>query len=59
MKRLVQFKYMFIFLLLLNFIIWFKVATDIFVVFAPFLCLAASENEEDDDEVKDKELAEA
>ena len=46
-------------LLLLNFCIWIKVSTDIFVIFAPFLCLAASENEEDDDEVKDKELAEA
>lgn len=47
MKRLMEFKYMFVLLLLLNFIIWFKVATDIFVVFAPFLCLAASANEED------------
>lgn len=47
MKRLMEFKHMFILLLLLNFIIWFKVATDIFVVFAPFLCLAASANEED------------
>lgn len=46
-------------LLLLNFCIWIKVSTDIFVIFAPFLCLAASGNEEDDDEVKDKELAEA
>lgn len=51
MKRLMEFKHMFILLLFLNFIIWFKVATDIFVVFAPFLCLAASTNEED------KELA--
>lgn len=51
MKRLMEFKHMFILLLFLNFIIWFKVATDIFVVFAPFLCLAASANEED------KELA--
>lgn len=47
MKRLMEFKHMFILLLLLNFIIWFKVATDIFVVFAPFLCLAVSANEED------------
>ena len=46
-------------LLLLNFCIWIKVSTDIFVVFAPFLCLATSENEDDNDEVKDKELAEA
>lgn len=47
MKRLMEFKHMFILLLLLNFIIWFKVATDIFVVFALFLCLTASKNEEE------------
>lgn len=43
---------MFIIFLLINFIVWLKVSTDIFLVFAPFLCLVASVNEED------KELAE-
>lgn len=57
-ERIKPYRDMFIIFLLINFIIWFKVSTDIFVVFAPFLCLAASENEEDV-EVKDKELAEA
>lgn len=42
---------MFIIFLLINFIVWLKVSTDIFLVFAPFLCLAALANEED------KELA--
>ncbi len=59
MDRFASYRSLFFMILLVNFIVWFKVSTDIFVVFAPFLCLAASENEEDDDEVKDKELAEA
>ena len=32
-------------LMLLNFIIWFKVSTDIFVVFALFLCISQEDNE--------------
>lgn len=39
-------KYMFIVLLALNFIYWFKVSTDIFLVFALFLCVNKEENEE-------------
>lgn len=42
-KRFPTYKTMFLMLLLINLIIWFKVSTDIFVVFAPFLCLT-SEN---------------
>lgn len=37
---------LFILLLLVNFTVWCKVSTDIFVVFAPFLCLSAAENDE-------------
>lgn len=33
-------------LTLLNFIIWFKVSTDIFVVFALFLCISKEDNDE-------------
>lgn len=33
------YKVMFILLLLVNYIGWFKVSTDVFLVFAPFLCL--------------------
>lgn len=52
-NRIKPYRDMFIIFLLINFIVWLKVSTDIFLVFAPFLCLAVSENEED------KELAES
>lgn len=38
-----RFKYMFWIMLLLNFIIWVKVSTDIYVTFAPFVCLGMME----------------
>lgn len=46
-SKMSQFKDMFFIFLLINFIVWFKVSTDIFVVFAPFLCISAFENEEE------------
>lgn len=45
--RIKPYRDMFFIFLLINFIVWFKVSTDIFLVFAPFLCLAAAGNEED------------
>lgn len=45
-SRFARYKYMFIFFCLLNMVIWFKVSTDIFIVFAPFLCITQEENEE-------------
>lgn len=39
-KSLPKYKYMFWTILLLNFIIWIKVSTDIYVTFAPFVCLS-------------------
>lgn len=39
-----QYRCLFGLLLVLNFIIWLKVSTDIFVVFAPFLCFTENEN---------------
>lgn len=45
-SRFARYKYMFIFFCLLNMFIWFKVSTDIFIVFAPFLCISQEENEE-------------
>lgn len=39
-------KAMFILLLALNFIVWFKVSTDVFLIFALFLCVDQNENEE-------------
>lgn len=39
-------KYVFLTLLLCNLIIWIKVSTDLFVVFAPFLCITRKEEDE-------------
>lgn len=38
-KRLSDYKLLFVFIVVLNFILWFKVSTDIFLVFALFMCL--------------------
>ena len=46
MNRLKKYKRMFVFYAILNFIIWFKVSTDIFLVFAIFLCITARDLEE-------------
>lgn len=50
-ERFPHYRIMFWMLLVINLIIWFKVTTDIFVVFAPFLCI----NKDDDlcSDVKD------
>ena len=45
MSRFPTFKVMFFFILILNYVVWFKVSTDIFVVFAPFLCISKEEND--------------
>lgn len=45
-RRFEIFKWMFIMMLAINFIQWFKVSTDLFVVFAPFLCISAKENDD-------------
>lgn len=45
-SKIKPYRDMFIIFLLINFIVWLKVSTDIFLVFAPFLCLAASTNED-------------
>lgn len=44
MSRTANFKMLFFLLLMVNFIGWFKVATDVFLVFAPFLCLGKDED---------------
>ena len=46
MSRFKSSRMMFAILLLLNFIIWFKVSTDIFLVFALFLYISKEENDE-------------
>lgn len=52
-SKIKPYRDMFIIFLLINFIVWLKVSTDIFLVFAPFLCLAASAKEDN------KELTES
>lgn len=42
-ETLPRYKYMFWTILLLNFIIWVKVSTDIYVAMAPFICLSFME----------------
>ncbi len=44
-SRFTQYRLLFLLLLLLNFTIWCKVSTDIFLVFALFLCISKEENE--------------
>ena len=43
-KKFKDYNILFLLLLILNFFIWFKVSTDIFLVFAPFLCISKEEN---------------
>lgn len=50
-SRFRQYKTMFVLLLLINLIIWLKVTTDIFLVFAPFICVGLLENKESDESI--------
>lgn len=45
-NRFQRYKLMFWIILLANYIIWMKVATDLFVVFAIFLCISQEDNDE-------------
>lgn len=44
-KRFPSYKTMFLLILAVNLIVWFKVSTDIFMVFALFLCIPSEDNE--------------
>lgn len=44
-KRFYEYRHMFICLYLLNLLIWLKVSTDLFLVFAPFLCISQKDEE--------------
>ena len=46
MNKFPAYKIMFLFLLFVNLMGWFKVSTDIFMIFAPFLLISSGENEE-------------
>lgn len=52
MRRFQQYKYMFLMILLVHFIIWIKASTDIFLVFAPFLCLLSEKEPEKTSEME-------
>lgn len=53
-QRFGRWKDLFVLFLLINFVVWFKVATDIFLVFAIFLCVNKDENEQYDTLVESK-----
>lgn len=46
MNRFTAQQSLFLMILLLNYAVWFKVSTDLFLVFALFLCIGADENRE-------------
>ena len=50
MHRFPEWKVMFLLLLLLHFTVWAKVSTDIFLCFAPFLCIDNETEDLEDDE---------
>lgn len=54
MNRFASYRSLFGVILLLNFAVWFKVSSDIFLVFALFLCI----NEEDNQIEEQKSLPE-
>ena len=45
-QKFPEYKMVFWLILLVNYIVWLKVATDVFVIFALFLCIGADENAE-------------
>jgi uncharacterized membrane protein len=55
-RRLPQYKVVFVLFILVNFIVWFKVATDIFLVFALFLCVSAQEEKEQYDTITESKV---
>ena len=52
MKRFPAYSWMFFCILLINFIVWIKVSTDIFVVMAIFLCLREPGNGETEESLQ-------
>ena len=53
MCRMISFKTLFVWLLVLNLIIWLKVSSDIFVVFALFLCISLEKHQSYEDSLPD------
>lgn len=49
MDSFMNYKWMFLLIIIVNFIVWVKVSTDIFVIFAPFIALSAMDDPEKDE----------
>ena len=45
-NRFGSYRIMFLIILVLNYIVWVKVSSDLFLVFAIFLCISKEENDE-------------
>lgn len=56
MTRMASYKLLFVTILALNLSVWVKVSTDLFLVFAPFLCLTAQDVESGTDKEISKEV---
>lgn len=56
MRKFPKHQFLFLMILALNFAIWIKVSTDIFLAFAPFLCISASEDEEYEKRVASEQI---
>lgn len=54
--RFPEYKQMFWLFLTINFIVWLKVSTDIFVVFAIFLCISQSDNDAYEEDLLNNEV---
>ena len=54
-RRFYDYRWMFLMFVILNFLIWIKVSTDIYLVFAPFICLTLdNEKGDNDDSIPDQ-----
>ena len=56
MTRMKKYKLLFVTILALNLSVWVKVSTDLFLAFAPFLCLTAQDVESETDKEISKEV---
>ena len=52
-RRFQSYRTMFLLILVVNLIVWFKVSTDIFMVFALFLCISPEDNEAYENSISD------
>ena len=58
-RRFPGYGWFFFMILAINFIGWFKVSSDLFMVFAPFLCISAQEQEEAEEMKAEHEMISA